>query len=153
MLKGLDPLLSPDLLHVLAQMGHGDQIALVDRNFPAASTARRLVRLDGCDLSAAVRAMLSVLPLDTFVEHPIAAMDMVDQPGVVPEVQQEVFSLARSGEDRDIDAGESLGEDIIETLHTAHVATDLVHCCYDADQSVAPEAWARTLNWFGSHLR
>ena len=55
MLKGLDPLLSPDLLHVLAQMGHGDQIALVDRNFPAASTARRLVRLDGCDLSAAVR--------------------------------------------------------------------------------------------------
>ena len=45
MLKGLDPLLSPDLLHVLAQMGHGDQIALVDRNFPAASTARRLVQL------------------------------------------------------------------------------------------------------------
>lgn len=103
MLKGLDPLLSPDLLHVLAQMGHGDQIALVDRNFPAASTARRLVRLDGCDLSAAVRAVLSVLPLDTFVEHPIAAMDVVDRPGVVPEVQQEVFSLARSVEDRDID--------------------------------------------------
>jgi carboxymethylenebutenolidase len=40
-----------------------------------------------------------------------------------------------------------------DAAHSAHVATDLVHCCYDADRSVAPEAWARTLNWFGSHLR
>ncbi|MDQ3810184.1 MAG: fucose-binding protein [Chloroflexota bacterium] len=102
MLKGLDPLLSPDLLHVLAQMGHGDYVALVDRNFPAVSTARRLVRLDGCDLPAAVQAVLSVLPLDTFVERPIAAMDVVDNPGVVPEVQQEVFGLARSVEGREV---------------------------------------------------
>src|ERR671933_2187875 len=102
MLKNLDPLLSPDLLHVLAQMGHGDEIALVDRNFPATSTARRLVRLDGCDLPTAARAVLSVLPLDTFVEQPIAAMDMVDTPGVVPDVQQDVFGLARSIENRDI---------------------------------------------------
>jgi L-fucose mutarotase len=102
MLKGLDPLLSPDLLHVLAQMGHGDEIALVDRNFPAVATARRLVRLDGCDLPAAARAVLSVLPLDTFVEQPIAAMQVVDNPDAVPEVQQEVFSLARSIEARDI---------------------------------------------------
>jgi L-fucose mutarotase len=102
MLKGLDPLLSPDLLHVLAQMGHGDEIALVDRNFPAASVAQRLVRLDGCDLPAAARAVLSVLPLDTFVERPIAAMQVVDSPGVVPEVQQQVFSLARSVEQREL---------------------------------------------------
>jgi carboxymethylenebutenolidase len=40
-----------------------------------------------------------------------------------------------------------------DTAHSAHVATDLVHCCFDTDQSLAPEAWARTLNWFGSHLR
>ncbi len=102
MLKGLDPLLSPDLLHVLAQMGHGDEIALVDRNFPAVSASRRLIRLDGCDLISAARAVLSVLPLDTFVEHPMAAMQVVDTPGVVPEVQQEVFALARQIENRDI---------------------------------------------------
>jgi|SRR5919108_1262115 L-fucose mutarotase len=103
MLKGLDPLLSPDLLHILAQMGHGDEIALVDRNFPAVSTARRLVRLDGSDLPTAARAILSVLPLDTFVERPVAAMEVVDRPEVVPEVQQEVFSVARAIEERDID--------------------------------------------------
>ena len=102
MLKGLDPLLSPDLLYVLAQMGHGDQIALVDGNFPAVSTARRLVRLDGCDLPAAARAVLSVLPLDSFVERPIAAMDVVDQPGVVPQVQQDVFAVAHSAEGREV---------------------------------------------------
>src|SRR5438067_11144355 len=102
MLKGIDPLLSPDLLHVLAQMGHGDEIALVDRNFPAIALARRLVRLDGCDLPTAARAVLSVLPLDTFVNEPIAAMEVVDTPNEIPEVQQEVFSVARSIEARDI---------------------------------------------------
>jgi L-fucose mutarotase len=94
--------LSPDLLSIPAQMGHGDEIALVDRNFPAASTARRLVRLDGCDLPAAARAVLSVLPLDTFIERPLAAMEVVDRPEVVPDVQQEVFGLARAIEQRDI---------------------------------------------------
>jgi L-fucose mutarotase len=102
MLKGLDPLLSPDLLYVLAQMGHGDQIALVDSNFPAVSTARRLIRLDGCDLPTAARAVLSVLPLDSFVERPIAAMDVVDQPGVVPQVQQDVFAVAYTAEGREV---------------------------------------------------
>jgi len=102
MLKGIDPLLSPDLLYLLAQMGHGDQIALVDSNFPAASTARRLVRLDGCDLPTAARAVLSVLPLDTFVERPIAAMDVVDALHTVPTVQHEVFELAQQIERREI---------------------------------------------------
>ncbi len=103
MLKGLDPLLSPELLHVLAEMGHGDEIALVDRNFPATATARRLVRLDGCDLPAAARAVLSVLPLDTFVARPVAAMQMVDQPEQVPVVQQDVFRIAEQVEQRSID--------------------------------------------------
>lgn len=102
MLKGIDPLLSPELLHVLAQMGHGDEIVLVDRNFPAVATARRLVRLDGCDLPTAVRAVLSLLPLDTFVQQPIAAMAVVDDPGTVPAVQQDVFALARSIESREL---------------------------------------------------
>jgi L-fucose mutarotase len=102
MLKGIDPLLSPELLHVLAAMGHGDELALVDRNYPAASTAQRLVRLDGCDLPAAARAILTLLPLDTFVEGPLAVMEMVDAPEDVPEVQQEVIALARAAERREI---------------------------------------------------
>ena len=102
MLKGLDPVLAPDLLHVLAQMGHGDEIALVDRNFPATSTARRLVRLDGCDLPRAARAVLSVLPLDTFVERPVAAMQVVGEPDEVPAVQRDVFLIAEQVERREI---------------------------------------------------
>ena len=103
MLKGLDPLLTPDLLYVLAQMGHGDEVALVDCNIPAESVARRLVRLDGCDLATAAKAMLSVLPLDTFAARPLAAMNVVDDPGAVPEVQQEIHAIARNAEGRDID--------------------------------------------------
>ena len=100
MLKGIDPLLSPELLHVLAAMGHGDEVALVDRNFPAASTARRLVRLDGCDLPEAARAVLSVLPVDDFADEPVAGMQMVDTPDVVPPVQQEVFDAVGEAEGR-----------------------------------------------------
>jgi L-fucose mutarotase len=84
MLIGLDPLLSPDLLFTLASMGHGDEIALVDANFPAAALARRLVRLDGIDGSAALGAVLSVLPLDPFVERPAATMQVIDDPEALP---------------------------------------------------------------------
>jgi len=85
MLKGLDPLLGPDLLHVLAAMGHGDELVIADGNFPAASLARRLVRLDGVDAPRALRAILSVLPLDTFTPRPAAVMAVVGDPRAVPE--------------------------------------------------------------------
>jgi L-fucose mutarotase len=85
MLKGLDPLLGPDLLQVLAAMGHGDELVIADGNFPATSLARRLVRLDGVDAPRALRAILSLLPLDTFTPRPAAVMAVVGDPGVVPE--------------------------------------------------------------------
>ena len=68
MLKGISPLLSPDLLHALASMGHGDEIVLADGNFPSATHARRLVRLPGVPAPQVLDAVLSVLPLDTFVD-------------------------------------------------------------------------------------
>ncbi|MBV9542762.1 MAG: ribose ABC transporter [Chloroflexi bacterium] len=102
MLKGLNRLLSPELLYVLAQMGHGDEIALVDANFPAVSTARKLVRLEGCDLPTAASAILSVLPLDTFVEQPVAAMQVVGKPSEVPDVQRDVLEIAQRIEARTI---------------------------------------------------
>jgi L-fucose mutarotase len=73
-LKGIDPLLGPDLLHHLRAMGHGDRLAVVDRNYPAQAHAARLVRLDGVGLETAVRAVLSVFPLDTFVAPPVLRM-------------------------------------------------------------------------------
>ena len=64
MLKGIDPLLGPELLSVLRTMGHGDEIAIVDGNYPAATDARRLVRMDGHGAEALANAILSVMPLD-----------------------------------------------------------------------------------------
>lgn len=84
MLKGIDPILSPELLHALAAMGHGDELAVVDANFPAASVARRLVRLDGIPAPRALQAILSLLPLDTFTDAPAAVMAVVGDPAAVP---------------------------------------------------------------------
>lgn len=84
MLRGLDPLLTPELLTVLAAMGHGDEITIVDANYPAASNARRLVRLDGANATQALEAILSILPLDSFVENPAHCMQMVGKPDEIP---------------------------------------------------------------------
>ncbi len=105
MLKGLDPLLPPDLLHALAAMGHGDELALVDRNYPATSTSQRLIRLDGADTAAAARAILSLLPLDTFVDEPLLRMEVVGSPDEVTPVQNETALLASELEGRDIAMG------------------------------------------------
>lgn len=88
MLKTLNVLHTPDLLHALGSMGHGDEIALVDCHFPSVSVARRLVRLDGASLPDAVAACLRLMPLDTFVPHPALRMLQVHAPEEVPEVLQ-----------------------------------------------------------------
>ena len=97
MLKTLTRLHTPELLHTLASMGHGDEIALVDAHFPATSLARRLVRLDGADLPDALAACLYLIPVDTFVPDPAIRMEMIDDPNKIPEVQalcQEVIDKA-----------------------------------------------------------
>lgn len=83
MLKGLDPVLSADLLWLLAAMGHGDDLALVDANHPAetiarATTSGKLVRLPGLTMQRAARAILSVLPIDDFEPEPARRMLVVD---------------------------------------------------------------------------
>jgi L-fucose mutarotase len=102
MLKGLDPLLTPDLLHVLRAMGHGDELVVADANFPAASVARRLVRLDGVDGPRALRAILSVLPLDTFTATPAAVMAVVGDPDTVPEPVRDYQALIDAAADRPV---------------------------------------------------
>ncbi len=84
MLCGLNPLLTPDLLHALASMGHGDAIAVVDANFPAAATAARLILLPGADAPAVLGAILSLLPIDDFEPDPITVMQMVGDPDATP---------------------------------------------------------------------
>ena len=93
MLKGLDPLLNADLLHVLRSMGHGDELVIVDANFPAAAMGRRVVRMDGVSATRALEAVLSVMPLDDFVDEPCARMQVVDDPDAVPEICQEFQTI------------------------------------------------------------
>lgn len=96
MLKGLDPLLNSSLLSVLADMGHGDDIAIVDANYPAASGARRLVRHDGASATDVLRAVLSVMPVDDFVDAPAAVMACPDGPPPILEEFQALLDRAEA---------------------------------------------------------
>lgn len=105
MLKLIDPLIDPDLLHALAAMGHGDRLALVDANFPADSVAvntviGRPLRLGDVSSARAARAILSLLPLDTFVDDAALRMEVVGDPTLVPEVQREVQAEIDAAEAR-----------------------------------------------------
>lgn len=93
MLRNIPPILSPDLLHILRAMGHGDDIAIVDANFPAESMAQRCVRLDGIPATEALEAILSLMPLDTFVPDPAHTMQVVGDPDAVPEIVEEFQAI------------------------------------------------------------
>ncbi|TGP96034.1 MULTISPECIES: RbsD/FucU family protein [unclassified Mesorhizobium] len=94
MLKGIDPLLNADVLQALRAMGHGDDLIIADTNFPSDSVARRtaLGRVLRIDASAAqvVKAVLSLYPLDTFVDDSAARMEIVGKSDEIPAVQKEV---------------------------------------------------------------
>lgn len=93
MLIGIDPLLGPRCLAVLRGMGHGDHLVLADANFPAAACARRLVRMDGADLRAALGAVLGVLPIDDFEPEPLIGMQVVGDPQAVPPIIADMQQL------------------------------------------------------------
>ncbi|WP_153768966.1 RbsD/FucU domain-containing protein [Labrenzia sp. CE80] len=86
MLRGLPSLLSPDLLFVLRSMGHGDEIVIVDANFPADSNSEVLVRLDGLPATEVLEAILQVMPLDTYDPTPALTMEVVGDPDNIPPV-------------------------------------------------------------------
>ena len=95
MLKGLDPVLGPELLSVLRAMGHGDEIAIVDGNYPALTDARRLVRADGLGIVPVLRAILSVLPVDTSVPQAILRAVNANAPEAPDPVHVEIEDLCR----------------------------------------------------------
>lgn len=105
MLKGIDPLLSGDLLKILDDMGHGDQLLLVDRNYPAAASGRPVIRLGEVSVLRAAQAILSVLPLDSFIEHPLERMEVEDDPAKTTPVQDAMLALASRVEGRDLAYG------------------------------------------------
>lgn len=105
MLKSIDPILNADVLYALRAMGHGDDLVICDTNFPADSVARqtalgRLLRIDGVTAGRAARAILSLLPLDSFVDKPASRMEVVGQPDDVPVVQKEVQAEIDAAEGR-----------------------------------------------------
>ena len=105
MLKGIDPRLNADVLYALRAMGHGDVLIISDTNFPADSIAHsttlgELLRMDNLTAAEAAEAVLSVLPLDTFVDDFAGRMEVVDAPDEVPPVQKEVQAVIDSSEGR-----------------------------------------------------
>lgn len=97
MLKGIDQHLSAEVVHILMLMGHGDDLVICDVNHPAATIAAsttygKLVDMAGCDLPTAARAILSLMPLDTFVPAPVSRMQVVGN----PEAQVPIFARMQS---------------------------------------------------------
>lgn len=102
MLKGVPSIMSPDLMHVLMSMGHGDELVLADGNFPAASNAQRLVRADGHGVPELLQAVLQFFPLDTYVDDPAVVMAVVPGDDVDPVIWKEYVRILAEGEGREI---------------------------------------------------
>lgn len=99
MLIGIHPALTPDLLRHLRAMGHGDTLVIVDANFPAEANGARIERLAGVSATQALEAILSVMPLDTFVDEPARVMQVVGDAGAVPEIVAEFNAIIEARAD------------------------------------------------------
>jgi len=98
MLKGIHPLLHPELLHALASMGHGDEIVIADANFPSASIATRLIHVSTGSAADVLSAVLTLLPLDTDVSTAAVTMKVIADASAVPDAVKEFADVLRSFE-------------------------------------------------------
>ena len=108
MLKGIDQRLSAEVVHVLMLMGHGDDLVICDVNHPAASIAAettygRLIDMAGCDIPTAARAILSLMPLDSFVPAPVSRMQVVGQPEAEMPVFARMQAVIDAAEGREVE--------------------------------------------------
>ncbi len=94
MLKGISPVVSPDLLKILCEMGHGDEIVLADSNFPGASIAKRLVRADGLPIKTILEAILPLFVLDRYAD-PLIMMQVVSGDKLDPAVEADYMQVVR----------------------------------------------------------
>ena len=95
MLKNIPNILGPELLKVLMEMGHGDEIVIADGNFPASSIAKRLIRLDGHGVPGILEAILKFFPLDPYVEKPAALMEIIPGDKVNPVIWQSYRNIIK----------------------------------------------------------
>ncbi len=98
MLKGISPVISPDLIKALMEMGHGDELVIADGNFPAASIAQRLVRADGLDCANLLDAILHLFPLDQYVEKPVGLMAVVPGDPYKPVIWEDYRKIVKQHE-------------------------------------------------------
>ena len=99
MLKNIPNILTPELLKVLMEMGHGDELVIADGNFPSATMAKRLVRLDGHGVPEVLEAVLKLFPLDTYDEKPVGLMEVVYGDSVKPTIWNDYEKIIKeSGE-------------------------------------------------------
>ena len=103
MLKLIHPAISPELMAVMLQMGHGDELVLADANFPADSNARRIVRSDGIDLETLLPAILKFLPIDTFVPEQAMVMQPVDPQTPEPAIWATFRQALQAAEGRHVE--------------------------------------------------
>ncbi len=94
-MKNIPSIISPDLLKIIAEMGHADEIVLADANFPAASIAQRIVRLDGQPIPQILEAVLRLFPLDTYVEKPVLLMAVTPGEKVQPTIWEDYRKVIR----------------------------------------------------------
>lgn len=102
MLKNVDPLLTGNLLHLLDEMGHGDLLGLVDRNFPAYRYQAPVIDLRGADTEEAAKAILSVFPLDHYVDDPVQRMEVDGKPDEIHAATEALQRAADAAEGRHI---------------------------------------------------
>lgn len=106
MLKNIPPILSPDMLKVLCEMGHGDRLVIADANFPAASMGKNAIvlRADGHSATELLDAILTLFPLDTYVEHPVSLMQVMPGDSVETPIWDEYKAIVSGHDARGADA-------------------------------------------------
>ena len=100
MLKGIPKIVSPELIRILCEMGHGDELVLSDANFPGTSIGQKCVRCDGHGCAEVMKALLTLFPLDDFVEAPLAVMQVPE--GMFPGDKAPIWEAFRAAADTDL---------------------------------------------------
>ena len=98
MLKGIPKIISPELLKILCEMGHGDEIVIADGNFPAENYGRRVIRADACGGEAMLDAVLKLIPLDTYAEDNFALMALSGNDTETPPIWSSYDEIAQNND-------------------------------------------------------
>lgn len=140
MLIGIDPALSGDLLKVLDNMGHGDQLVIADRNYPIYAAGRPVIRMGPVGSLRTFQAILSVFPLDTYVPYPLERMEVENNPDLMTPVQEEVIEFVRAHYMPDLEYGVIPRLEFYERARSAraviHTLEDQPYGCFIVTKGV-----------------